>query len=427
MGVIAADTRLATASRKIFYDTELQVRANIDDIYTMQKKGLYNRLNESFPMDSIFTRITDQSATEGVITLLENLALPGVYGQTMATGTEEAHATLSMHTYQDNYRKVIPYPGYGLQKLEADKYKLYDQNKPRLRLWNDEQEGLEIRQSKLETYGTNMAAATSNVFATIGGNINWNPHMLIPGLGNAVNPQPAFSTNRATYTNNICTGLMQTGGFGQFAARMLNAQVLEDISNSAIQLRLKDIAIPGLPTGRGYILTISELQAAYLSNPTVAANNLGSMYIAGSLLPPETKQRWRGVIAAYNNLLIIVDWRQPTLIPSGSAAPYGLTAGYMLWDSFDDRHRTNPHVKDTAFLYGAGELVSVEGEKLHWIDNTQDYGFREGIGTAGVRGYQLSIFRDVAGNIIADRGAVWILDMVNNGVQAGMTAVTQLP
>ena len=90
----------------------------------------------------------------------------------------------------------------------------------------------------------------------------------------------------------------------------------------------------------------------------------------------------------------------------------------MVWDSTDLRNRNHPNIKDTAFLYGAGNTIEVEGEKLHWIDDTQDYGFNEGIGTAGVRGYQLGIFTGPDGSIVYQTGGVWILDLPNRGAMA---------
>lgn len=410
MGQILAFGRLAANSRVVAYDTELQMRANIFDIYTM-KKGLYNRENQSFPVDSVFVKVKDQTSSESVITLKENLQTQGVVGEQQARGTEEPPRTLDMRTYQDNLRKVIPLPGYGIRKLEADKYKLFDRHKNGMGLWNEEQRGYDIRHCHLEKYDQNMSRANSNVFAAL--TPEWNPNIFIPGLG--LYNQPTYvQNNRAQHTANIVQGLLATGGLGQLTARTLTAPVLEDISNWALINRLKPLKIPGLPTGMGFILTISELQAAIVSNPTVAANNLGSLYIAKAALP-DTVQKWRGVVGAYNNLLMVVDPRQPTLLPSGTAAPFAMQAGYMEWDSADQRNRTSANIKDTAYLLGAGNFVEVEGERLHWISDSQDYDFRKGVGTACVRGYNLPIFTDADGNFVYDRGGVVILDIPNQG------------
>ena len=70
------------------------------------------------------------------------------------------------------------------------------------------------------------------------------------------------------------------------------------------------------------------------------------------------------------------------------------------------------------YVHGAGNIIEIEGEKLHWIDDTQDYGFDEGIGTAGVRGYQLPIFTGTDGDTVYDRGMVVVLDLPNRGSMA---------
>ena len=406
--------RVAANSRVVAYDTELQMRANIFDIWGGMKKGLYNRENQSFPIDSCFAKVKDQKSSVSVITLKENLQDPGVVGEQAARGSEEPPTTYDMNTYQDNLRKVIPIPGYGLRFMEGEQYKLWDKHKNGLGLWNEEQKGYDIRHCHLEKYDWNMSLANSNVFAQLVP--EWNPNMFVPGLSTA--NQPAYVVaNRAAHTANIVQALLATGGLGQLMGRTLTAPVLEDISNYALARRLKPLKIPGLPTGMGFILTISELQAALVSNPTVAANNLGALYIAKAALP-DTVQKWRGVIGAYNNLLLVVDPRQPTLLPAGTAAPYTLTSGYMVWDSADNRNRDNPNIKDTASLVGAGNFVEVEGEKLHYISDQQDYDFRKGVGTALVRGYNLPIFTDADGNHVYDRGAVIILDLPNGGALA---------
>jgi len=416
MGQIASSARLPVNSRVLAYNTELQMRGNIDDIYCSLPMGQYNRKNESWPMDSIFASVTDPKSSRTRITLKENLALPGTSGQTPARGTEEDFRTLDMTTWQDNYRKVVPAKTYGLLDMEKAQYSLMEKHKDGLGLWNGEEKGLRIRQSFMERYDLNMANATSNVWSQIQPLLSWNPNVFIPGLGVTVGGafQPVWSSNRATHTNNIVQGLIRTGGLGQFIGRTLTAPVLEDISNYALARRLKRLKIPGLPTGYGFVLTVSELQAALLSNPTVATNNLGSLYVSYERLN-DTVQKWRGVIGSYNDILIICDPRQPTLVPTGSAAPFGLTAGYMVWDSTDQRNRTNANVKDTAFLHGAGSIVRVEGEKLHFIRDSQDYDFRNGVGTAGVRGFQLPIFTDADGNMVYDCGALIILDLPNGG------------
>ena len=173
--------------------------------------------------------------------------------------------------------------------------------------------------------------------------------------------------------------------------------------------------IPELPTGWGFVLTVSEIQAAYLSNPTFVNNNLGSLWIAKHR-EAEKWQNWPGMIGRYNDIVIVVDPRAPTVLPSGSAVPFGMTAGYMVWDSRDLRHRGQPNVKDVATLHGATTFIEVEGEPMHYIADDRDYAFHKGLGTAGVRGQQLPIFQDQdTGEVLQQSSAIMLLDMPNDG------------
>lgn len=416
MAVVAAP-RLNQNARVISFDTRLQARSNNRDMYTF-KKGAYNRENGSWPEDAIKMQVLDQTTSEGRITLLENLRLPGVYGNTQATGTEESPRTKELSVFQNNYRKVINKPGYGLRDLEADNYKLYEAHEQNLGLWNMEETGYSIRHALLERYSPNLL--TGDTAARLTPQQSWNPNFFIPTLG--INNQPVYNSNRATHTNNIVQGLISAGGLNQFAQRTLTAPVLEDISNWALNpKRLVQLKIPQLPTGKGFVLSVSELQAAYLSNPTFVNNNLGSLWIAKERFSEEM-QTWPGVIGRYNNIMIVVDERIPTLLPGGTAAPYTMTAGYMVWDSRDLRNRGNPLIKDTAILHGAGSFIEVEGQKLHWIADDRDYKFHLGLGTAGVRGHQIPIYEDAdTGEIVQQTSAIIVLDLPNNGGLASLT------
>lgn len=412
--LIVASPRLAQASRVVGFDTRLQANTNVADIYT-DLVGNYNRKNESFPKDAIRMKVTDQDKSVGTITLLDNLSLPGVYGQTAAEGTEEVPRTWSFHTYQANYRKVIPKPGYGLRKLEADNYGLYEQHQRNMSIWGKEEHGLAIRTCLLERYSPNLLVGDTAADCIPW----WNPNMFIPTLG--LYSQPAFDTNRATHTNNIVNGLMATGGLGQFPARTLTAPVLDDLSNWALAVRrIRMLDIPGLPTGEGYVLTMSEIQAALVSNATWAANNLGALFIAKAALPDQV-QNWRGVIGAYGNILLVTDPRAPTVLPAGSAAPFSMQAGYMVWNSRDQRHRRFPNCKDVATLHGAGAFYEVEGEKVHWITDDRDYKLHGGLGIAGVRGQGLPLFIDATTGAVNNlTSAEVLLDFPNGGSVAGI-------
>jgi len=413
---IQGTPRLAANSRVRGYDVRLQARALINDIYTF-KAGLYNRENKEWPEDAVRMLVQGNTAPTTTITLLEKLRTAGVYGNTPAVGTEESPRTKSLTLYQNNYRKVINQPGYGIRELEDANYKLYDEHEKNLGDWNREEHGYEIRKALVERYGANLLAGDTATVATAW----WNSNVYIPTAGPAIANQPVFSTNRGTHTNNIVTGLLNNGGLGQNAQRTVTAPVLEDLSNFALAKRIVPIKHGSLPTGEGYILAVSELQAAFLSNPTYVNNNLGALWIAYSRLPKDI-QMWPGVIGCYNNIVIVTDNRAPTLLPAGSAAPYSLTAGYMVWDSTDNRNRGATNIKDVGMLLGMAAIAEVEGQKLHWIADDRDYKFHQGLGTAGVRGCQLPLYIDEDTNEVLNQNSIMcIFDLPNGGGLATLT------
>lgn len=403
--------RLPANSIKVSYDTRLQARVNIMDIYTM-KTGTYNRENQSWPEDAIIMSVKDEKATRQVITLKEPLRLPGVYGQTQALGTEEDVRTKDLSVYQANYRKVINRPGYGTRYLEAEAYKLYEQHETDLTEWGKEEKGFEIRHGFLEQFSPNLVDPASDSSANCA--VNWHPNIFLPTA--LPQQQPVYSANTATYTNNIITGLIATGGLGQLATRTLTATVLEDLSNWLLAKRIKRLKIPQLPTGSGFVITVSELMAAMLSNPVFTTNNLGTLWAARNMIP-DLIQKWPGVIGTYNDQVIICDFRQPTILASGSSQPFSMIAGYMVWGSRDLRNRDQVGIKDTAFVHGADSLIEVEGEKVHYISDDFDYNLHEGYGIAGVRGYEVPIYTDqTTGEIVSQGGALVILDLPNQGI-----------
>ena len=411
---ITGAPRLAPRSITVGYDLKLRTNTIVRDIYTYAE-GVYNRENQSWPESAIKLKVKDSTNSSTVITMKEPLSLPGVGGQTPAIGTEEVPVTRDIVLYQANYRKVIPKPGYGLRKMEAEKYKLYDQHEKDVVPWNKEEHGFNIRQGILERYDHNCVDPASDTAANCVA--WWHPNIFLPGLGPY--GQPAFNRNRATHTNNIVAGLIATGGLGQFASRTLTAPVLEDLSNWCLNPRkLWPLAMPGMPTGTGFVVTVSEIQAGLMSNPMYVANNMGSQWISYVNLNDKLLG-WPGVIGRYNNMLIVVDERQPTILASGSAAPYSMQAGYMVWNSRDLRNRTSANVKDTAFIHGQAHFAEMEGEPLHWIDDDRDYKFHLGVGTAGVRGDQALVYLDPnTQQVTCMGGAVAILDFPGQGGQA---------
>ena len=172
MAIVGAP-RLAPRSRVVGYDTKLRTRSLVRDIHTMLT-GVYNRKNKSYPDTAIKLKVKDESNSSCVITLKEPLSQGGIGGQVQARGTEEPPVTRDVIVYQANWRKVIPKPGYGLRKLETDKYRLYEMHERDMSDWRKEDHGYMIREGFLERYAWNGQCFWTTMCRN-GASNPWNP------------------------------------------------------------------------------------------------------------------------------------------------------------------------------------------------------------------------------------------------------------
>jgi len=384
---VLAPTILDSNARRTMYDKKLVMRSLPEDIYTALS-GLYNTESESIP-NAIYMNVASEtlSGTTARITMKKPLSGAGVFGNSVAIGNEERPTIKTTTIYRNNCRKVVTTPGYGVRKLDADYLGLYEQHLEDLATWNKEQEGLEIRMSFLQRYGYSLTLGDTASSCTQ----NYNPNIFVAGLP-IRSCSPAFSSNVSTYTTNIVNSLIAAGGGSivPTVGQTLNQPNLSNASNFAMARRITPLSIAGLPGGKGYICTVSELQHAYIGDKAWSQRNMGSLIERTSL--PEKTANWPGVIGAYKDLLIVVDPRQPTLNPTGSTSPFGLSAGYLWPGDIDLRYRDDRDVCDTFFILGKAAIVKWEAEKVHHITQDDDYQNVRGHGTARVWGMQLPIY-----------------------------------
>lgn len=307
----------------------------------------------------------------------------------VAMGTEIAPQVKSGTLYRNNYRIVFQdKPGYGVNKIDAEFYRLYEEHVRDLAPHAAAEEDLEIHMALVETNGWNLQSPGMGGVCPA----QWNRHVFVANAG-TIWQQPAFHPNWATYTNRIVSAMDTasggTGTFPQTAAQMLSGTVMDELVRFAFLRRMWPLTISG---NQAFVLTVSQLQAARFSN-TRFVDTLGSRYTRVDDIKDSKVQNWYGMIgkwvsAAGADIYIVRDDRLATLIPSGTAAPYGLQAGYMWPTVNDQRQLENPIVRDASILHGAGALYLLEPEKMHMISQDWDYNVRNGVGYAGVRGYQ---------------------------------------
>jgi hypothetical protein len=307
-------------------------------------------------------------------------------GNTVALGREVSPVVKSGDIFRANYRFVAQdEPGYGENRLDAEWYQLYNEHVRDLAPHGSAELGLEIRQALLETFGWNLWVKPQTT-------ARWSRHFYVAGI-QRIYDQPAFHPTLATHTNRIVNAMDTasggTGAFPQTAAQMLSGKVMDDLARFAIWRKLWPLYINGQ---QAYVLTISALQAARFSNPNFT-DTLGDRWVPQNRFADDPAQRWVGIVgkwisAAGTTIYCVIDYRLPTLIPTGTAEPWGLRAGYVWPQQIDLRELENPLVRDASILHGAGAVVNWEPEKMHFIVQDWDYGVRLGKGYAGVRGVQ---------------------------------------
>ena len=389
--VTSLSTLTGGSSVITIYDKELRRKAVLRDIYTNLKADdvLYDGQRMSIPngfwwtvrpqgvMDANNIRVTYKMPVNSNI----------LRGATVALGTEVAPVLKTGSLYRNNYRIVFQAePGYGIDKLDAAPYRLYQVHTGEdLSAHAAAELGLEIRMAIVETFGWNlMAGATATVCPA-----QWNRNFFVGGL--RIDQQPVFHPNFNTYTQRIINAVNLASGnnglFAQSAAQCLSGLILDQIGEYGLRRRMTPLS-GELPY---YVLTISGAQAARFSDPRYT-DTLGNRWSAMNTLN-EKVQNWYGILGRWRSavgidIYLVLDERLPTLEFTGTAAPFGMSVHYVWPTDNDDRQLDNRLIRDASLLHGKGGLVNLEQEKLHYITDDYDYKVRNGYGYAGVRGVQ---------------------------------------
>lgn len=395
MGMINPPGQTPANALKVGYDAMLRARAVLRDIYT-NIRGLYNRDTQEI-VNAIYMEV-DEEAARGSNSLRITLKLPltgaPVEGNTRMVGTEEAPQVKTTTFYRNNWGKAVSVENYGVNKLDQEYLGIYQEHVNGLGLWAQQYRGRSIRTTILERFSPNLLVGNTAAFATA----EWNPHVFVGGLG--LTAQPAYSSNMATYTNNIVNAIINASGgsganlFPQTVGQTLNVRFVYNLCRYAQQEKIMPLDING---SQAYILTISPLQATLMSDPTWTTTTLGAFWVSVNEINDEKIQNWYGLIGMIRSpigvdVYVVVDPKQPTVLPSGSAEPFGLTAGYVFEGDDDRRNLANADVRDTCYLLGKSSIAVWEPEKLHFVEQDEEYHRIYGHGVKGVWGMQLPIF-----------------------------------
>ncbi len=398
MGV-AQYTPLTTLNQQAVitkYSTDLRRGAILRDIYTnvQGEHIVYEGQRLTIP-NGIYTKISpkDTAGANNVRVIFKlPINAPILRANAVAMGTEIPPIIRSATIYRNNYRIVVQdEPGYHEHRLDASPYNLYAEHVRDLSPHARAYEGLEIRMALLESNGwTLMAGSTVNVCPA-----QWNRNFFI--LGCPLTQQPVFHPVYATYTNRIVSSIdiaaggdgTGSSGFRQSITQMLSGNGLDTILRWGLARRMTPLMVAGRSA---YYLSISGLCAQRFSDPGFS-DSMGQRWTVAGQIANDQIQKWTGLLGVWKSAIgadvyVVVDERLATLIPSGSAPPFGLAPGYT-WPTDDDlRNLDNPLIRDAAILHGAGAIVNLEPEKMHMIHQDWDYDVRNGAGYAGNRGIQ---------------------------------------
>lgn len=380
-----APSALNTNARKQYWDTKLRKKSGWESIFT-DYMGEYSTEKKGMVTPGIYMKVDQaelKNAVTGTVTMLMPLTGTGTFTGYLISN-EETLEEKTGTVHRENYRHAVATEKYGTGYLETDAYKLYPMVMDLLSDWAKEEEDLEVHQAITETYGETLY---HNESASVC-DVNWNRNIFVAGL-DIYNASPAYSLDSATYTSAIVAKMLASGTGGATlvpnANQTLNTQTLTRLKQFCIARKIEQLPLPGLPGGKGWILVVSEEMAGYMSDPNWTNYSLGALWKNTTNMNQELL-KYRGVLGSYDKFLIVEDVRMNTITPSGSSAPYSLAAGYVWHGSTDSRNRDNSLTRDCAYVLGKGALWKNEPEKIHFVNQLDDYGRLNGIGVAGVRG-----------------------------------------
>ena len=388
------------------FDRRLRRRAVLADPY-VNKKGLFVNNQKGVP-NAMYMDVADVALT-GANTATVTMKLPliglPVVGNTRLTGTEEGPLTKAGVLYRNNYGKTVRTEKYGVRYVDQEAYNLYKEHVNDLGDWASQFEGLEIRISLCEVFSYNLwfgdtAAACSPL-------VNSNVFV----AGRTIAQQPVWNPVLTTYVNNIVTQMLAAGG-GSLTPTAAQAASFRLFQNLAMFAQRRLMWPEEIGGKQAFTFVVSPLFAQMYADPTWAGSS-GAQWIQFTNLTQEV-QNWYGIHGTYHSSIgvdvhIVVDPMHPTVLPSGTAAPYTLRFGYVWPGVVDLRNLDNPNTRDVNILLGRGAIVKWEAQRLHFVQQDDDYFRIMGNGIHGVRGLQQLRFNDITGAALEYYGSCLVL------------------
>lgn len=390
---VVAPTPLPAASRKIGFDTGLQVKSVRPSIYTdINVRGRYNPETKTMTSGIVISvdKISEmKGATSGVLTMMLPHRAAGTYGRTQITGTEEQTNTKTAQVHFNNWAHASTVANDGRDLLMQEYLDLIGKEEGQHQVWGGDEIDLNFHQALVEQFGESLYYTDTQSSCIP----NLNPNIFIAGLGYN-GAHPVYSTDPATYTQRVMNAIWASGGnsFDPIAAQTWSMATINNLRNFCIARGILPLPIPGIPGGKGWVVTISEQDRAYMTDPFWNGKNPGAIFKQRNFNGKDVIE-WRDEIGYIGPFLFVEDQRLATILPTGSSVgAFGCTTGYMWHGDTDMRNKDNQHYRNCCGVHGMGTFYKWEPIKAHYANVKEDYEQWKGICSKGVRGIGQLIF-----------------------------------
>jgi hypothetical protein len=180
--------------------------------------------------------------------------------------------------------------------------------------------------------------------------------------------------------------------FDPIAAQTWSMATINNLKNFCIAKDIAPLPIPGVPGGMGWVVSISEQDHAYMTDPFWNSKNPGAMFMQRSSMAKDVIT-WTGEVGFIGPFVFVVDLRLATILFTGSSeGAFGATTGYMWHGNTDSRNKTNTHTRNACVVHGLGAFYRWEPIKSHFANIKEDYEQYKGICSKGVRGVGQLVF-----------------------------------
>ena len=384
---VTAPTPLPIPSRKIAYDTNLRIKGVRPSIYTdINVRGKYDA--ETKKMTSGIVISIDgikemKGATSGVMTLALPHIQRGRHGRQIITGSEERTRTKHADVHFNNWAHASAVTNDGRDFVMQEYLDLVGKEQGMHETWQGDQLDLEFHQAAVEQFCENLRYSDTQAACTP----NLNPNIFIAGLPYDGN-HPVYSTNPATYTQRVATAVWNSGGgsFNPLASQTWSIATIMNLRSFCIKRGILPLPIPGLPGGKGWVVSISEEDHAFLVDPFWNNRNPGAIFRVRNFNGKDIVE-WRDEIGYIGPFLFVEDQRLATLLFTGtSEGAFGIQTGYMWHGDTDLRNKDNPHYRNACVVHGNGAFYRWEPIKAHYAYTKEDYEMWKGVCSKGVRG-----------------------------------------